>query len=987
VLSKTRWGTGLLLALASAPIAHGIAPQSSDGQGRVYVSRIWRTQDGLPENRVRTIAQTPDGYLWIGTSSGLARFDGVRFVVFARFNTPAMIDDNIRALSVAVDGSLWVATDGGGLLHYENGRFQAFGLKEGLANEFVLAVLADRKGDVWAGTNRGLFRRHGERFERMDSDLHLPNIAFFALREGPGGRVFAGSPVGLFCFEDGKLLPFHGVHGFDGVYQIESSRDGSLWLGTNRGLRIGGKTLKRPSTKGVIGAILEDHAGNMWLGTEGDGLSMVGAGKESVFRAPANLPDNSILAILEDREQNIWVGTADGLVRMSAPDVGVLNSRHGLSSDNVSTIYCGPRNIVWLTTVTGKVFQYVDGKVGAVRLPPPADIARVRGTFEDHTGTVWFGTDNQGVVRWSNGRATRFTTAEGLRNNGIQALYEDRNRYVWIATTSGLSRWDGFAFRNYYLEDGLSYGWVRAIAEDHDGDMLVGTDRGLNRFHDGRFVVDPAFASLSRDRIWSIYAESRDTLWVGTRGGGLVRIHDGKAARISTRQGLLSNSVFQVIGDRHGNLWMSGPLGLSAASIADLNAAADGRTESIPVLAYGTGDGLESTQINGGIQPSGCIAADGELWFPSVKGAVHFKPRLSRVNSLPPVRVESVMVDGKIVPANGEVIIGPGPRRVEIDFTACSLRAPERVVFRYMLEGSDPNWNAATGRRAASYDNLPPGQYRFRVVARDGSLDAASSEAGLSLIVRPEFHQTAWFYGLVLVIAGAGVAGVLFHQERQVRVRYNLRLAERTRIAREMHDTVVQGCVGVSTLIEAAVGSARTDQDLMLECLDNARIHLRMTLDEARQALTDLRHNSFESGLPGALDELVRAVSSEKGIPVTLDVAGVDTGLTDATNRALVLVAREAIRNALLHGAPTAVVVRLTFAPSSVHLEIQDNGCGFESSSGCLAARGHFGILGMRERMEQISGTLEVTSSSGAGTTVTARLPLEQAAVAGSGSI
>ena len=968
---------GALLLLA-------LSPAAAEAQTPAYVSRIWRTQDGLPENLIRAIAQTPDGYLWVGTSSGLARFDGVRFVVYARFNTPSMTDDNIRALSVAGDGSLWIATDGGGLLHHQNGQFQSFGPKQGLSNEFVGAVVADSHGDVWAGTNRGLFRRHGagERFQRVDEELHLPNIAFFGLREAHDGRIFASGPAGLFCFENGKLHPYSQGRELDGVYHIQAARDGSLWLGTHHGLRIIGNTSMdstRPYTKSMIGASVEDHAGNMWLGTSGDGLYVVRDQKETLFRAPASLPDNSILAILEDREQSIWVGTANGLVRMSAPDVGVVSSRDGLSADNVTTIYCGQRGTVWLTTITGRGFQYSHGRIEAVHLPSPGDVLRFRGTFEDHTGAFWFGTDNQGVVRFAKGKATRFTVAEGLRNNGIQAFYEDRNQDLWIGTTSGLSRWNGSQFKNYYLDEGLSYGWVRAIAEDHNGDMLVGTDRGLNRFHDGRFVQDPAFAALSRDRVWSIFSDSRGpdspgTLWIATRGGGLVRLQNGQASRFTTREGLLSNSIFQVIGDGRGNLWMSGPLGLSAASIADLNAVADGKSESIAVLAYGTGDGLESTPINGGVQQSGCMTNDGELWFPSVKGAVHFKPGPRPTNYHSPVRVESVLVDGQSIPVNGEVSVEPGRRRVEIEFTACSLRAPERALFRYKLESFDGNWIAATNHRSTSYDNLPPGKYRFRVVANDGSLDGGSSEATISLVVRPHFYQTAWFYALAVLALGAGVAGVFRYQERQARDRYNLRLAERTRIAREMHDTVVQGCVGVSTLIEAAVGSARSDQDLMLECLDNARIHLRLTLDEARQALTDMRHDSFEKGLPGALSELAQVVSTERGIPVEVKVAGAEATLADSTNRTLMLVAKEAIRNALTHGAPSMVTVRLHFLQSAIHLEIQDDGCGFEPAATRWAADGHFGILGMRERIEQTGGSLEVVSSPGTGTTVTARL-------------
>src|SRR6185369_8960474 len=204
-------------------------------------------------------------------------------------------------------------------------------------------------------------------------------------------------------------------------------------------------------------------------------------------------PDNSVLSLLEDREHSIWVGTADGLVRMSTPDVSVLNSRDGLASDNVVTVYCGRPGNLWLTTITGRAFQFANGQITARELPAPADALRLRGVFEDHTGAFWFGTDNQGVVRLVKGKATRFTSADGLRNNGIEVFFEDRERNLWIGTTSGLSRWDGTHFQNYYLESGLSYGWVRSIAEDNNGDMLVGTDRGLNRFRGGRFVSDPAF--------------------------------------------------------------------------------------------------------------------------------------------------------------------------------------------------------------------------------------------------------------------------------------------------------------------------------------------------------------------------------------------------------------------------------------------------------------------------------------------------------------
>ena len=958
-----------------------------------YVSRIWRTQEGLPENRVRAIAQTPDGYLWIGTPSGLARFDGVRFVVYGRFNTGAFRDDNVRALSVAPDGSLWIGTDGGGVVHYKNGRFERFGAGEGLESEFVSSVVEDRGGAVWAATNRGLYRREGGKFVRLDRELARPNQVFFVLGEpGAGGRcggglaaggMLAGGQAGIVEYASGKLRLSAMRQEREEVFRMRWMRDGSLWLGTNQGLRTIGREVvdfSRLRTT-AVGALAEDHAGNVWIGTLGDGVYMVRAGQRAAVQVAAGLPDSSVISMLEDREHAVWLGTADGLVRLTEPDVHVLDRRDGLSDENVVTAYCSQDGGVWLTTVTGELYRYRDGEANQVRLPAPADGLRFLGVYEDSKGAMWLGTDNQGAVRWSGGLARRFTMAEGLRNNGIQFFHDGKDGTVWIGTTSGIGRWDGTQLRNYYIEDGLSYGWVRSIAEDANGDLLIGTDRGLNRVREGKFVKDPAFDEVSRDRVWAIYRDGTNTLWLGTRGGGLLRAKDGKLRRLTTQDGLISNSIFQILGGDDGRLWMSGPLGLSSASIADLNAAAEGRLGAGGVLAHRVGSGLESAQMNGGVQPAGCVARDGELWFPGVKGAIHFKSKRPKVWRHSPVRLEGVWVDDRPVAANGELVLGPGRQRVRFEFTSCTLSSPESVSFRYKLEGFDPDWVTATGARAASYDNVPPGSYRFRVVAHDDSVGSRPTEAGVGLLVTPHFYQTGWFYALALAGVGTVVAGVFLLRERRARERYTLRLAERTRIAREMHDTVVQGCVGISTLVEAAAGSAPNDQVQMMAFLDSARIHLRLTLDEARQALTDLRFDSFDHGLAGAVREMAAAIQAEKGVPVVFEVEGAAVALPDSVNRALLLVTREAIRNAVQHAGPKEVRVRLRYESGGLVLEIRDDGRGFEPPAADVTDLGHFGIVGMRERMEQLGGSVELVSAPGKGTTVTVRLAVAPGAM------
>lgn len=961
-----------LLGVAVNAAAHESYPDLA-----VYLSRMWRTQDGLPDNRVQAIAQTADGYLWVGTSGGLARFDGTRFIVYGRFNTPSITDDNVLSLAVAPDDSLWVATEGGGLLHYSHGVFRSFGAKQGLTNDFVNRVYADHRGVVWAATQRGLFRYRGDKFERVDLGLHLTNISFQGVTEDAQQNLIAVGPSGVFKEREGHLLEYAPGLDLGEVYRISQTRDGTVWLDTSRGLKRIPPWTRRPQVVAVKGhtttavdAIVQDHLGTVWLGSRGDGLFALQGDHETVFTARSKLPDNSVSAIFEDRDHSIWVGTANGLAQLSAPDVQIANGRDGLTDQNVSSIYRDRGGGIWITTITGRIFRYHRGRFERFHLPSDDNLQFI-GTYQDHSGAMWFGTVNAGAVRLMRGRVSQLSMSTGLRNNGIQAFFEDSAGNLWIGTSSGIAKWDGSHIRNFYVQDGLSYGWIRSIAEDADGDLLVGTDRGLNRFHAGRFVSDDRFARLAHDRIWAIFPESNGTVWIGTRGGGLVRIKGGAVTRLTTREGLLSNSIFQLLGygDR---LWMSAAAGVSSASLSRLNSVADGVSALAPVISYSAGDDAEPAQMNGLFQPSACFASNGELWFPSVRGAVRVNPAYMPIKHASPVQLESFSVDGELVPASSELVVPPGRRRIEIEFTSVALRSPEQVSFRYRLDNFDEEWTVAGHRRTAEYDNLPAGRYRFEVVASDPQ---ASSSAAVVLVVRARFYRTGWFYALAVAFGALCLATLFYVRKWEARNRYNLRLEERSRIAREMHDTVIQGCLGVSTLVEVASSCASSDHEQMLECLDNARMHLRLTIDEARQALSDLRQDSFESRIEDALPKLVHALQSES-IAISLGMSGPPVRLPGTMNRALAMVAREAIRNAIAHADPVSIGVSLAFSESDLRLEIADDGCGFDLDPVYLAQSSHFGILGMRERMDQIGGSFHIESRPGEGTIVVCIAPV-----------
>lgn len=962
----------LLLSAALHAAAHESYPDLS-----VYLSRIWRVQDGLPDNRVQAIAQTADGYLWIGTSGGLARFDGTRFIVYGRFNTPSITDDNVLSLSVAPDDSLWVATEGGGLLHYSRGVFHSFGAKQGLTNEFVNRVYADHRGVIWAATQRGLFRYRGDKFQRVDLGLNLTNISFQAVTEDAQHNLLAVGPAGVFKEQHGHLVAYAPALDLGEVYRINQTRDGTVWLDTSRGLKRIAPWTRRPTVVGVKGhattavdAIMQDHLGTVWIGTRGDGLFALQGSGETPFSAHTKLPDNSVSVIFEDRDHSIWVGTANGLAQLSAPDVQIANGRDGLTDQNVASIYRDHAGLTWVTTITGRIFRFINGRFQRFHLPS-LDNVQFIGTYQDHTGAMWFGTVNAGAVRLMRGRVTRLSMSNGLRNNGIQAFFEDSSGNLWIGTSSGIAKWDGSHLHNFYIQDGLSYGWVRSIAQDNNGDLLVGTDRGLNRLRAGKFVTDDSFAGLAHDRIWAIYPDVNNTLWIATRGGGLVRIRNGRLTRLTTREGLLSNSIFQLLGSGD-RLWMSAPSGVSSASLSRLNSVADGVSALVPVISYSAGDDAEPAQMNGLFQPSACFASNGELWFPSVRGAVRVDPAYMPIKHASPVRVESFSVDGEPVPSSSELVVAPGRRRIEIAFTSVALRSPEQVSFRYRLANFEEDWTVAGHRRSAEYDNLPPGRYRFEVVASDPQ---SSSTAAAVIVIRARFYRTGWFYALVVAFMALCSATLLYIRKREVRNRHNLRLEERARIAREMHDTVIQGCLGVSTLVEVASSCATSDHDQMLECLDNARMHLRLTIDEARQALSDLRQDSLDSQIEDALPNLMKALHTEN-VAISLEVTGIPARLSATTNRALAMVAREAIRNAIAHAEAVSVRLTLVFGDSDVRLEIADDGCGFDLDPVYLAQSAHFGILGMRERMEQIGGSFHIESRPGAGTTVVCIAPI-----------
>src|SRR6266571_1784562 len=917
-----------------------------------YTRRVWQTQDGLPENTVQAFAQTPDHYLWIGTSGGLVRFDGARFVVFDRGNTPEMRENSIFCLTVSRDGSLWAGTDGGGLLRYRKGLFRAYSPSDGLTNGFVRAVYEDREGTLWTGTDDGLFKLSGERFIRTDGNGKIPALAVHDIREDHAGRLWVGGSR-LVMIQEGECREFL-LEGYPSATRVKSileTNDGTVWVGTVSGLQRprgsleSGRFEKVSEVSSTVRVLREDRGGTLWIGSIGGGLIRFRDGHFARVPTQDNPPGSTVLALFEDLEQNIWVGMQTGLLRLSRTAMSTFPLPDVPNAD-FGTVYPDRDGSLWVAST--HLYRIKPRRDDSELIPAPEPGIRVRNVLRDRSGALWFGTDGHGAFRARGSDRVHYTTHNGLTNDFVRAFLESRDGSIWIATDEGINRWHDGALTNYRMSDGLCYFSIRALLEDSHGGIWIGTDRGVSHWQDGGFVHDVFVNRAATEKVWAIHEDGDGGLWFGTRGGGLFRWRGGGLTAFGSEQGLASNSIYQILEDSHGTFWMSGPNGISSVSRRDLDKLADHPESRPAVTLYGLSDGVEATQMHGGTQPAGALTSSGELWFPSNRGPVRVLPDQTRPGDLPQVVIEQVLVDGREMPGSGRLVVPPGEGKLQIDYSAIRLRSQERIRFRYKLEGFDREWVEALSGRVAYYTNLPAGDYRFRVQAFEMNMPERVAEASLAFLWRAHVYRTGWFLALCVASVLTAVFAAYRFRLRQVHARFEAVLEERNRIAREMHDS--------------------------------ARSQIRATVDEARQAIWNLRKKETASPQIGQLlNNMAQQVSHVSHVPVHFEVLGNPIQLDRAVEYIVLMVAREAVYNAVHHAQPREVCIRVSFEPDNVRMQVLDDGCGFDPAEVLAAQSVHFGLVGMRERVEHVGGRFEVKSSPGRGTQLSVELPVHPA--------
>ncbi len=948
-----------------------------------YMHKAWTTNDGLPLNSVQSIAQTRDGYLWLGTQEGLVRFDGVRFTTFDKGNTPEITNSNITALYEDRQSNLWIGTRGGGLVRLRDGTFTTYTTKQGLAHNQVWSICEDGEGVLWIGTSEGLSRFHEGQLTAIALHDELPSRFVRVVHADRDGNLWAGTyGAGLVRIRNGQVTVYKTRSGLAGdvVWALCEDHLGGLWIGTDSGLqhlsneRLALYTTADGLSENVVRCIAEDDQANLWVGTTSKGLNRMRDGRFVPFTRDDGLVGDSVVSLYEDLERNLWIGTNGGLNRLRDGKFIPYTTKEGLPDDTVYTVYEDRRSRLWMGTDNG-LGCFTDGRFTTYTRNDglPDDVTR--SVWQDHTGDIWIGAYGSGISRLRHGRFTTYTTAQGLASDLVFAILEDREKNLWIGTVGGLSRFRDGTFTTYTTKDGLSSDIVRSLFEDHEGTLWIGTNSGLSRMKRGRLSSDPV-SDLSQQTVACMSEDSDGILWVGTLGGGLYRLTRGSATRCSTKEGLCSDAIFKILEDAQGRLWMSCNRGIFWVDRRALSELAQGHIRSVHSVAYGQNEGLTSRDCNGGFQPAGWKASDGRLWFPTMGGVVVIDPENIALNTMaPPVHIEGFTVDDRSIAPGLPVELPPGSRSLEFQYTALSLAAPEDVHFEYKLEGFDREWIDAGNRRVAYYTNLFPGRYRF--VVRASNQDGVWNKTGasLSFSLNPHFYQTTVFY--LVCVACTALFGRWLHQLRTQKLRARAAvLAERYRMARDLHDTLAQDLAGIVVSLEAMEEIGWESRPQAKELLDRVRRAARKSLLGIRGVVWELRTKGSQGqDFVGLLRRMIAETFSGSTMEVTVVTSGIQQPVSPLIAAELVQIAREALTNALRHSTAACANLEITVDRKLLTLAIRDAGRGFVPDDVVGRAKG-FGIEGMRERAQLLGGEMIIRSQPGRGTEVVVSIPL-----------
>ena len=766
-------------------------PHKTIGQ---YGHDVWRRQNGLPSNSISAILQAHNGYLWTATSAGLYRFDGVRFDLVKTDTGDQRNSETILALCESWDNSLWVGTAFGSLRKIIEDSIVHVGSPSGMSERQVLSLVESHSGVLWVGTSNGLFRSRGDRFEKQQ----LQPTYFACLTEDDQGRIWAGTHHGVLVIDgvsDQLLFQLGPSEGLTDPYitAIDIDRQGRVWIGTDNGLlqwhdgKLIPINLHVGETRLHISAIHDDKDGNVWFGSS-EGLIRYTNGAFSAFTTADGLSHNYVLSLEEDVEGSLWVGTLEGLNRLRDVNVTTFTTREGLGGDYVSGIFEGHDGSLYFgSSRSGTLTRSFQGKMTTWHPP-------VGPMFVSHDGSLWISQTGK-LTRFKDGHLTIYDTSCGIPNKWISGVGEDSLGLVFFLDHTGIMRFRDGKVEPFFTAGDIPFttpDYVECFFTASDGTLWVGTTGGLLRFRNGDSTLYLPTDGLADRWISSVTEDRQKNLWIACAHGGLSRYRNGKFTSYTMKHGLFTNEIYCAVADPSGDVWISSARGIARILRRELDDIDAGKATTLHVQIFTTVDGMKSDVCFNEYYPSAMVASDGRIWFCTQNGAVVVDPRAITVNQRnPPVVVESIMADTTPAPLAKIVNLSPGVDRLEFRFTALSLLIPEKVRFKYRLEGYDKSWVDAGTQRVAYYTNLPPGEYRFVVTAcnNDGIWNPVG--ANVRIYLAPHFYQTAWFMIVCIGLTALALAGLF--RFRVARMRRRARMLEdlvnrRTREVRQQQE-------------------------------------------------------------------------------------------------------------------------------------------------------------------------------------------------------
>jgi ligand-binding sensor domain-containing protein/signal transduction histidine kinase len=977
-------GLGWLSALAAVCASGTAQAMDPDRALSQYVRDRWGTERGFPGGGVHAISQTSDGYLWIGTDKGLVRFDGLAFRPFPdQARAPSRIAQ-VLGLTADARGHLWARLGGPRIVRLHDGAVEPMRSLE-TSEDAVTAMARGRDGNVLiAGIVNGALRWSGQRFEQVAPGASLPvRSPVTSIAEAPDGRIWMGTLEGLFSLSGGRATPVTKGLPDPRINAVLAAGPRDVWVGTHDGVvRWNGTELTSsglpPALRHVdVLALAADRESNVWIGTT-EGLLRVNAHGVSVLEDRDRGSRTAVTALFEDREGSLWMGTPHGIERLRDSSFTTYGRAEGLPSETSGPIHVDAEGRTWFAPTSGGLFWMRNGVVGRVAADGlSSDV--VYSLAGSRTG-LWVGRKSGGLthltVRGEVARARTYGRADGLAGRTVYAVHESRDGTVWAGTIGdGVSRLHDGRFTTYTVADGLVSNTATAILDSADGTTWLATPSGLGAFAKGAWRAYTTKDGMPSDEVNCLLEDSAGTVWIGT-GDGLAFFAEGRFQVPPGWPASLHEQVFGMAEDRLGRLWIATSRRVLRAKSEELR---DVRRESGEVTEYGLSDGLHSTEA---AKRHRSVAVDlfGRIWFSMSQGLSVVDPVRATSSAAPlAAHIEAVSADGLSYDLPAPRPMPPGPRRVTFTYSGVSLSAPDQIRFRYRLEGFDPSWSEPVAAREAVYTNLGPGSYQFRVTAsnREGLWNGA--EAAVGVAITPRVWQTPWFRFTSVLAAALVLLGLyrlrLHRLTRQLGMRFEERLAERTRIAQELHDTLLQGLLSASMQLHVAVDEVPPESPVKAR-LGGVLDLMGRVIEEGRNAVRGLRSPEHDfDDLEQSFSRVRHELGIGDGVAFRVVGEGQPRPLNPMIRDDVYRIGREALVNAFRHSGATRIEVGVECGRRHLRVLVRDDGSGIDDEVLRAGRDGHWGLSGMRERAERIGAGLRVWSRPGAGTEIELSVP------------